>query len=96
MSKSRRNLDYLLDIQDAIERALEYTNGLTWEEYLQDRKTQDAIVGNLEVLGEETKHISNDLRLQFPHIPWRDISGTRDRLFHHYFGINQETFGRSS
>jgi uncharacterized protein with HEPN domain len=90
MSRSRRNLDYLIDIQDAIDRSLEYTSGLTWEEYLKDRKTQDAVVRNLEVLGEATKNISDDLRLQFPQIPWREMSGTRDRLIHHYFGINQE------
>jgi uncharacterized protein with HEPN domain len=90
MSKSRRNLDYLLDIQDAIERALEYTNGLTWDEYLHDNKTQDAVVRNLEVLGETTKNISDDLRIEYPAVPWRDMSGTRDRLVHHYFGISQE------
>ena len=90
MSKSRRDLDFLLDIQDALDRALEYTEGLTWVEYLKDRKTQDAVVRNLEVLGEATKNISDDFRLQFPQIPWREMSGTRNRLIHHYFGINQE------
>jgi uncharacterized protein with HEPN domain len=90
MSRSRRDLDYLIDIQDAIDRAIEYTSGLTWEEYLQDRKTQDAVVRNLEVLGEASKNVSDDLRLQFPEIPWREMSGTRDRLIHHYFGMNQE------
>jgi uncharacterized protein with HEPN domain len=90
MSKSRRALDYLLDIQDAIDRALEYTNGLSWDVYLQDRKTQDAVVRNLEVLGEATKNIPEDLRLRYHDIPWSEMSGTRDRLIHHYFGINQE------
>ena len=90
MSKSRRDLDYLLDILDAINRALEYTNGIIWEEYLQDRKTQDAVVRNLEVLGEATKKVSDQTRSINPSIPWREMSGTRDRLIRHYFGVNQE------
>jgi uncharacterized protein with HEPN domain len=90
MSKSRRNLDFLLDIQEAIDRAPEYTSGMTWEEYLNDRKTHDAVVRNLEILGEATKNISEDFRSQNLAVLWRDITGTRDRLFHHYFGVNQE------
>jgi len=90
MSKSGRDIDFLHDIEDAITRALEYTNGLTWDGYLQDHKTQDAVVRNMEVLGEATKNLSDEFREQYPDIPWRDMSGTRDRLIHHYFGINQE------
>ncbi len=90
MSKLRRDLDYLLDIQDAFHRSLEYIAGLSWEKYLQDRKTQDAVVRNLEILGEATKNIPEDLRAKYPAVPWREMSGTRDRLVHHYFGINQE------
>ena len=90
MSRIRRDIDFLLDIQDAVGRALEYTHGMTWEEYLQERKTQDAVVRNLEVLGEATKSLSDEFRTRYPSLPWRDMSGTRDRLIHHYFGINQE------
>ena len=90
MSKSGRNLDFLLDIQEAIDRALEYTSGMTWEGYLNDRRTQDAVVRNLEILGEATKNISEDFRGQNLAIPWRYMTGTRDRLIHHYFGVNQE------
>jgi uncharacterized protein with HEPN domain len=90
MSKTRRDLDYLRDIEDAIGRILDYTAGLTWVEYLQDYKTQDAVVHNLEVIGEATKSLSDEIRSQYPNIPWRDMTGTRDRLTHHYFGINQE------
>jgi uncharacterized protein with HEPN domain len=63
---------------------------MTWDNYLRDHKTQDAVVRNLEILGEATKSLSDELRDQYPSIPWRDMSGTRDRLIHHYFGINQE------
>jgi uncharacterized protein with HEPN domain len=90
MSRLRRELDYLYDIEDAIDRALEYTRGMSWEEYLQDKRTQDAVVRNLEVIGEATKNLPDEFRDQYPDIPWRDMSGTRDRLTHHYFGINHE------
>ena len=90
MFKSRRDLDYLNDVHDAIKRALDYTDGMIWEEYLRDPKTQDAVVRNLEVIGEATKVLSEQIREQYPGIPWREMMGTRDRLIHHYFGINQE------
>jgi len=90
MSKGRREQDYLLDIGDAIKRILEYTAGMDWGAYLRDYKTQDAVVRNLEVIGEATKNLSQSFRDQHPDIPWRDMVGTRDRLTHHYFGINQE------
>ncbi len=90
MSKIRRDLDYLRDIDEAIGRILEYTAGFTWVEYLGDIKTQDAVIHNLEVIGEATKSLSDDIRSRHPEVPWRDMMGTRDRLTHHYFGINQE------
>ncbi len=57
MSK-RRDKDYLGDIKEAIERIIIYTEGLTYEGFMQDRKTQDAMIRNLEVVGEATKSIS--------------------------------------
>jgi uncharacterized protein with HEPN domain len=47
-------------------------------------------VRNLEVIGEATKNLSDGFRRRHPDVPWRDMAGTRDRLTHHYFGINQE------
>lgn len=90
MSKFRRDNDFLLDIQDAIRRIFKYTVDMTWNEYLRDYKTQDAVVRNLEVIGEATKGLSDTFLSQYPDIPWRDMTGTRDRLTHHYFGVNQE------
>ena len=90
MSKNRRERDFLLDIEDAINRILEYTAGMIWDEFLSDYKTQDAVIRNLEVIGEATKNLSDEFQDQHPGIPWRDMAGTRDRLTHHYFGINHE------
>jgi uncharacterized protein with HEPN domain len=90
MSDARRDIDFILDIQEAVHRIVDYTAGMSWEGYIVDYKTQDAVVRNLEIIGEAAKSISDDLRNQYPEIPWKDMAGTRDRLVHHYFGINQE------
>ncbi len=50
----------------------------------------DAVVRNLEVLGEAARHIPYNLRKKFPDIPWREISGMRNKLIHEYFGIDIE------
>jgi uncharacterized protein with HEPN domain len=90
MSRERRERDYLADILEAIQRIQEYTDGLKDEAYYADYKTQDAVVRNLEVIGEAAKNISEDFRTEHLQVPWRDLAGVRDKLIHQYFGINQE------
>lgn len=84
----RSDLDFLRDIQEAIRRIGLYTTGLKYAGFRQDAKTQDAVIRNLEIIGEATKNISEDLRVNYPAIPWRGMAGLRDRLIHHYFGVN--------
>jgi uncharacterized protein with HEPN domain len=87
MSK-RADKDFLRDIREAIDRIETYVMGMTDTEFMADYKTQDAVVRNLEIIGEATKNLSEDLRTKHPEIPWKNISGVRDRLIHHYFGVN--------
>ncbi len=61
---------------------------MSYEEFLNDIKTQDAVVRNLEIIGEAIKNISKGLKKKYPQIPWKDLSGVRDKLIHHYFGVN--------
>jgi len=77
MSGKRDDKDYLADIQEAIERIQEYTKGYSFERFVDDRKTQDAVVRNLEVIGEAAKAISNALKERYPEIPWRSMAGLR-------------------
>ncbi|MFQ5905937.1 MAG: DUF86 domain-containing protein, partial [bacterium] len=86
----RRDQDYLGDIREAIQRIAAYTVGLTYEQFMKDNKTQDAVIRNLEVIGEATKNLSSHLRKTYPQIPWKDLAGMRDKMIHHYFGINYE------
>lgn len=94
MSKSRRDVDFVMDIQDAILRILEYSAALDWETYLSDYKTQDAVVRNLEIIGEAAKNVSIEMRQEFPAIPWKMMAGTRDRLMHQILASIRKLFGR--
>jgi uncharacterized protein with HEPN domain len=78
---------YLLHVRDAIQHILEYT-ATGKESFFADRKTQDAVVRNLEIIGEATKRLSNSLKNAHPDISWKPIAGMRDKLIHDYFGVN--------
>lgn len=80
---------YLLHIRDAIRQVVEYT-AIRKEEFCADRKTQDAVVRNLEIIGEATKRLSASLKSAHPDVPWKPIAGMRDKLIHDYFGVNVE------
>lgn len=81
---------YLDDILEAVARIREYTAGLGFAGFAQDRKTLDAVVRNLEIVGEAVKGVPPTIRDQCPGIEWKKIAGLRDILVHEYFGINVE------
>lgn len=87
---SRNELMYLQDIADSCARVLQYTEGLTQAGLIADQRSYDAVIRNLEIIGEAAKHISPDLRACFPGIEWRRIAGMRDILSHTYFGIDND------
>ncbi len=84
----RKDDDLLSDIYEALRRIEEYQKNSNYEEFLRDTKTQDAIVRNLEIIGEASKNISDDIIKQFPEVRWNNFAKVRDKLIHHYFGIN--------
>jgi uncharacterized protein with HEPN domain len=73
---------------EATRRILTYTRGMTYEQFQQDYRTQDAVLRNLEVLGEAAKKIPTEVQKRYPGLPWKEMAATRDRLIHHYFGVN--------
>jgi len=77
---------YLKHILDASRRVSTYTQGGR-SEFLADTKTQDAVIRNIEVIGEASKKVSDSLKTLHPDIPWKQIGGMRDILIHHYFGV---------
>jgi uncharacterized protein with HEPN domain len=78
---------YLGHILEAIRRIRSYVAGGE-EAFLADEKTQDAVLRNLQVIGEAAKKISADLVAGRPEIPWRSMTGLRDRVVHDYFGVS--------
>ncbi len=80
---------YLLHIRDAVYRVLDYTRDGK-EFFLVDTKTQDAVIRNIEIIGEATKSLSDQVQSRHPHIPWHQIARMRDTLIHRYFGVNLE------
>ena len=78
---------YLAHISDAVARILDYTSAGK-DVFFSDTKTQDAVVRNLEIIGEAAKNVSDDLRSKHSDIPWRRLAGMRDKLIHEYFGVN--------
>jgi uncharacterized protein with HEPN domain len=79
---------YLEDMLEAIQKIHRYMKGISFEDFAQDEKTVDAVVRNLEILGEAVKQIPDSLRLEYPQVDWSRIAGLRDILIHQYFGID--------
>ncbi|MDI6739407.1 MAG: DUF86 domain-containing protein [Candidatus Edwardsbacteria bacterium] len=84
----RADRDFLRDIQEAVRRIRAYTDEMTYDRFLADIKTQDAVIHNMEIIGEATKSLSAGLRGKYPDVPWKGMAGVRDRLIHRYFGVN--------
>ena len=81
---------YLIHILECIKQIEEYTiNGR--EEFMNSRLIQDAVIRNIEVIGEATKQVSPGLRRQHPEIPWKEMAGMRDVLIHDYMGVDLKT-----
>ncbi len=89
MSKKGREIaDYLADILAAITDIEEFLHGMSREAFAIDKRTANAVIRSLEVLGEATKHIPASFRNRYPDIPWNKMSGMRDVLIHDYMGVD--------
>lgn len=87
---SREYRLFLEDMRTACEKIARFSEGLTLAEFLADAKTHDAVMRNLEIIGEAAKHIPEEVRKRHPSVPWRKISGFRDIAAHEYFGIDTD------
>ena len=85
---SRTLKDYLEDMWKAAEETLEFVEGMRLEEFIHDRKTANAVICLLEVMGEAAKKILEDTRSKYPEVPWKEIAGMRDKLIHEYHGVD--------
>jgi uncharacterized protein with HEPN domain len=88
MSDERTILDYLEDILNAILDIRSFVQDMSAEAFMADKKTVNAVVRSLEVIGEATGKIPKDIRARYADTPWDEIIGMRNRLLHEYFGVD--------
>ncbi len=79
---------YIEHILENINDIEEFSKGLTKNEFLKDKLRQKAIVRSIEIIGEAAKNIPENVKVNYKEIEWRKIAGTRDRIIHHYFGVD--------
>ena len=76
------------DIRDALARIGRYVAGLDLDAFLADEKTADAVIRNLEIIGEASRRMPEDCRKLHPAVPWPQMAGLRNRIVHDYAGVD--------
>lgn len=79
---------YIDHINESLRRISKYVFNHDKESFLQSQITQDAVIRQLEIIGEATKQISKEFRSKHTEIPWEDMAGMRDKLIHDYIGVD--------
>ncbi|RMH48111.1 MAG: DUF86 domain-containing protein [Alphaproteobacteria bacterium] len=79
---------YLHHVLDALRQIEDYMDGISLDVFLSDRMRQDAVVRQLEIIGEACRQLSDALRARHPDVPWRAIIGMRNRIAHDYLNID--------
>ena len=87
MSKRKPSL-LVEDIIDSAHKILDYTQNLSFYEFVKDGKTIDAVIRNFEIIGEAANRLPDDFKDKHQHIDWHRIRGFRNRIVHDYFGID--------
>ena len=88
---SKRELHLLIeDILGSAIKIKKYTKGMSFEEFIKDEKTFDAVVRNFTILGEASNRMDNEIKIKFPIVDWEEIRGLRNRIIHEYFGIDNQ------
>ena len=93
--KSREFIVYLRDIIDAVEKIEKFTEGMDSERFYADDKTAYAVIRALEIIGEATKKVPQNIKGSYPQVAWREMAGIRDKLIHDYFGVNLEVIWKT-
>jgi len=84
----KEDLPYLKHILDSIYRIEDYVQEIEYEDFMDNHLLQDGVIRQLEIIGEATKRLSEDIKEKYPNISWKDMAGMRDKLIHGYFGVD--------
>ena len=79
---------YLHHILDAIESIENYTKGMSENEFLSNSMTHDAVVRQIEIIGEAARNVSDQFQNKYPKLPWAKMIGIRNKIIHEYFNVN--------
>ena len=85
---SRNYSLYLQDIAEAIDRIQSYLEGVARDEFETNQMRLDAVIRNLQIIGEAVKKIPDSIQKKYPNIPWQEIAGLRNRVTHAYFNVD--------
>lgn len=81
---------YVKDILHNMRDVEEFIQELSYEQFAGDKKTFNAVVRALEVIGEAAKNVPTGIRRKYPDVPWKEMAGMRDKVIHFYFGVDRE------
>ncbi len=82
--------DFVQDILDSIDDTGNFIEGMGFEDFIKDKKTIYSVVRAIEIIGEATKNIPEQIKKKYSEVPWKKMAGMRDRLAHGYFGVDLE------
>ncbi len=82
--------DYIEDIITSIRDIDQFISGMIYNEFINDKKTYNAVIRSIEIIGEAAKNIPDRIVEKYVDIPWKKMAGMRDKMIHGYFGIDNE------
>jgi uncharacterized protein with HEPN domain len=91
MTAPRDYRDFLGDLVEACRAIIGFVEGMTLEQYLDDRKTEFAVMRGFEMMGEAARNLPDGIKAAHPEIPWRLMTAVRNRIVHAYFGLDDTT-----